>query len=58
LTFWLLLSGGGLAGIGWVALSFGVTYLFEQRSMKLWLINAGYHAITFMVMGGILNVWK
>jgi len=52
------ITAGALAGIGWVALSFGVTYLFEERSMKLFLINAGYHAIAFMVMGGILNVWK
>ncbi len=52
------ITAGALAGIGWVATSFGITYLFEKKSMKLFLVNAGYHAVTFMVMGGILGVWK
>ena len=49
---------GALAGIGWVATAMGVTYLFEARPLKLFLIDAGYHAVSFMVMGGILGVWK
>lgn len=52
------ITAGALAGIGWVACSIGVTYLFERKSMKLFLINAGYHAVTFMIMGGILGIWK
>ena len=52
------ITAGALAGIGWVATGMGVTYLFEARPMKLYLIDAGYHAVTFMVMGGILGVWK
>jgi hypothetical protein len=52
------IAAGALAGIGWVATSMGVTYLFEARPLKLFLIDAGYHAFTFMVMGGILGAWK
>lgn len=52
------LAAGGLAGIGWVATSFGTNYLFERRPFRLFLINAGYHAVTFVLMGGILGVWK
>lgn len=52
------ITAGALAGVGWVAFSIGVTYLFERKSMKLFLINAGYHAVTFMIMGGILGIWK
>jgi hypothetical protein len=51
-------TAGALAGIGWVAAGFGITYLFEARPLKLFFVNAGYHAVTFMVMGGILGVWK
>lgn len=51
------LFAGAAAGIGWVAMSLGIVYLFEQRSMKLFLINAGYQAITYTVMGGILGLW-
>ncbi len=52
------MTAGALAGIGWVATAMGITYLFEKRSMKLFLVNAGYHAVTFVLMGAILGVWK
>lgn len=52
------IAAGALVGIGWVAASMGITYLFERKSLKLFLINAGYHALSFMVMGAILGVWK
>lgn len=56
LTFGLF--AGAAAGIGWVALAFGVTYLFERKSLKLFFINAGYHAVAFILMGGILGAWR
>jgi hypothetical protein len=52
------IAAGALAGIGWVATAMGVTYLFEARPLKLFFIDAGYHAVSFMVMGGILGAWK
>ncbi len=52
------LGAGAAAGFGWVALAFGVTYLFERKSFRFFLINAGYHGVAFTVMGGILGVWK
>jgi len=48
---------GFLTGFGWVAMAMGTIYLFEQKSLKLWLINAGYQTVTFTVMGGILGAW-
>jgi hypothetical protein len=55
LTFGLF--AGAAAGFGWVALAFGVTYLFERKSLCLFLINAGYHAVAFTLMGAILGAW-
>ncbi|HRD86581.1 MAG TPA: DUF1761 domain-containing protein [Rubrivivax sp.] len=52
------LFAGAAAGIGWVAMSLGVIYLFEQRSLKLWLINSGYQVLSYTLMGGLLGVWK
>jgi hypothetical protein len=40
-----------------VATSLGVIYLFEQRSLKLWLVNAGYQVVIFTVMGAIIGAW-
>lgn len=51
------LAAGALAGIGWVATAIGILYLFERRSLRLYMINAGYHAVTFTLMGGILGLW-
>jgi hypothetical protein len=52
------LFGGLATGLGWVAMSLGVIYLFEQRSPKLWLINSGYQVVAFTVMGALLGAWK
>jgi len=52
------IAAGLLAGVGWVATSLGVTYLFERRPLALYAIDAGYHVVTFALMGAILGVWK
>jgi hypothetical protein len=52
------LAAGALAGVGWVSTSLGVTYLFERRPLSLYLIDAGYHVVTFLLSGAILGVWK
>jgi hypothetical protein len=52
------ITAGGLAGVGWVAASLGIIYLFEGKSLKLFLINAGYQAVTYMVAGGIIGIWQ
>ena len=51
------LSAGAATGLGWVAMSLGVIYLFEQRTLRLWLINSGYQVTAYTVMGGILGAW-
>lgn len=45
-------------GVFWVAPALGVIYLFEQRPLAHWAVNAGYHAVAFTVMGVILGAWK
>ena len=52
------MTAGALAGIGWVAASLGVLYLFERKSLKLFLIDAGYQAVTYTVAGAIIGVWQ
>jgi hypothetical protein len=49
---------GFLAGFGWVATFLGTYYLFEQKSFRLFLINAGYGVVALTVMGAILAAWK
>jgi hypothetical protein len=51
------LFAGFMSGFTFVAMAFGVTYLFEQRPFRLWAINAGYQTVTFTVMGAILGAW-
>jgi hypothetical protein len=52
------LFAGAPTGIGWVAMALGAIYLFEQRSLKLWLIDNGYQVLAYTLMGGLLGLWK
>ncbi|MBX3006502.1 MAG: DUF1761 domain-containing protein [Melioribacteraceae bacterium] len=52
------LMAGALAGVGWVSASLGIIYLFSQKSLKLFLIDAGYQTVIYTIMGGVLGVWK
>ena len=51
-------AGGAPAfGACFVATSFGINYQFAQHSLKLWLIDAGYHALQFLLFALILGLW-
>ena len=50
-------AAGFMAGLFWVASSFGINYLFEQKSLKLWLVSGGYHTVQFTLYGVILGLW-
>lgn len=52
------LQTGLLIGFFWIATAYGITYLFEQRSMRLFFINAGYNVILFAVVGTIIGFWR
>ena len=48
---------GASVGAGFVATSFGINYAFGDRGLKLWLIDAGYHAIQLTLIGLVLALW-
>jgi len=48
---------GLMVGLAYVATSFGINYAFAGRSLKLWLIDAGYHTLQFALYGLILGLW-
>lgn len=50
-------GAGVSAGLFWVGSSFGINYLFERKSAKLFAINAGYHALQFTLIGLVLALW-
>ena len=51
------LFAGAAVGVAWVATGLGVIYLFEQRPFGLWAVNAGYHVVSYSMMGLILGAW-
>ena len=51
------LAASAAAGIGWVAASFGLVYLFERKSFRLFAINGGYLSVAFLVMGLVIGLW-
>jgi len=53
---WLIgLQVGVLVAVCWIATAYGITYFFEQRSLRLYLINAGYYLVLFATMGSIIG---
>jgi hypothetical protein len=46
------------AGLGWAAFGLSVVALFERRPLSYHLINGGYLALSFAVMGLILGLWR
>lgn len=49
---------GFLAGFGWIAMAIFTIGLFERRSTKYMLINAGYMTVSLILMGLILGAWR
>lgn len=49
-------TAAGAAAGALVAAGFGINYLFERRSVRQWLINAGYHFLQFTLFGLILGL--
>jgi hypothetical protein len=44
--------------IGFVATAYAATYVFSQKSFKLWMIDAGYFLAVLMAQGAILAGWR
>ncbi len=52
------LTLGLLAGVAFVLTTHAANYAFEQRPLKLYLINAGYPVVSFLVQGALLGAWQ
>jgi len=55
-----MVSGAGLGAIIsvlWISASKANTTLFENYSIKHYLIHAGYDILSYMAMGAILGAW-
>ncbi|MDA8792757.1 DUF1761 domain-containing protein [Bacteriovoracaceae bacterium] len=52
------LLSGVVVGAGWVLTSMGVNYQFSGKSIKLWLIDGGYHVFKFLIFALIFGLWK
>ena len=50
-----LMIAGGLA-LGFVIPAMGVNYLYQQASLKLFIIDAGHWLFAFLAMGAVLSL--
>jgi hypothetical protein len=48
---------GALTSVGLVSAAIGVQYCFEGRSLRLFLVNAGYMVVGAIGMGAIIGAW-
>jgi len=51
------LQVGLLIGLCLVTPAMGVTYIFEKRGLRFWLVNGGYHTLAFGIIGTIVGAW-
>jgi hypothetical protein len=49
---------GFMAGLGWVLTFFGVVYLFEKKTLALFLINGLYSVLSLTIMGLIIGLMQ
>lgn len=49
---------GLLIGLFFVAPSTGINYLYQRKSLVLWLIDVGYQVVFLGVMGAIIGAWQ
>ena len=49
---------GWLLGVGVVMTTSLGTYVFEGRPARLFLLNNGFHLVSFVVMGALLGAWR
>ena len=47
---------GLLTGLGFVSAAFGISYIFEQKPLKLFLVNGGYHVVQFILNAVVLSL--
>ena len=47
-------GAGALAGVGFAAMSLAIVFLFERRSTMLIVIDGGYLAVSYTVMGVVI----
>lgn len=57
-TTWKWGIAAGILAAVWAITMYVIISLFEQRSLKLMLINSGYIAVYFAVIGFILGIWR
>lgn len=48
---------GGIIAVVWIGSGMAMNYMYEQRTVKLWLINTGYQLISYAAMGAIIASW-
>lgn len=46
---------GFIAGIGFIAPIIGFDYFLEKRPLELYLLNAGHHLLSLILMGALLG---
>jgi hypothetical protein len=51
----IMIAGG--VGLGFVAPAFGISYLFAHRSMRQFLMDAGYWILTYCLMGAVFGLF-
>lgn len=56
-TFGHGFAHGAMIGLFYAAMAMGINYTYQQRSIKLWLIDSVYQILGLGLAGGIIAAW-
>jgi hypothetical protein len=56
-TLFYSVKVGLVVGVGFITTAFAIQYLFEGKTLRLTLINGGYHTVQFLIYGLIIGLW-
>lgn len=57
-SLWMGIQGGFWSWLGLVATTKGINSIFDGSSLKLYLVDVGYHLVMLLLMGAILAIWQ
>lgn len=55
---WMTGAKCGIIASVFACLAMGLNYLYTRKSMKIYIIDVGYHLVSLVIVGIILSVWR
>ena len=55
---WMTGAKCGIVASVFACLAMGLNYMYTRKSMKIYIIDVGYHVVSLVIVGIVLSIWK